>query len=140
MESLMNYWSSKHPEIAHEGGFVQKWEHAFIAKGQPTKFDDYATFYREVRNAVIHPDTAQKIATIDQLRFVRVHKGMKHGWEAFRRLADAIGEPHDKDSWRIMCDAHRVPMDCPDQLYPDLMILSGQLFKRHMDYVNAQHP
>jgi len=140
MESLINYWASEHPEIASAGSIVQKWEQAFVAKGQSANFGDYATFYREVRNAVIHPDTAQKIATIDQLRFIRVHEGIKHGWEAIRRLADAIGEPHDRDSWRIMCEAHKVPTDCPGQLYPDLRVLRGQLFKRHIDYLNAHHP
>ena len=140
MESLINYWSFKHPEIASKGGFVQKWEQAFVAKGQPAKFDDYATFYREVRNAVIHPDTEQKIDTIDQLRFIRVHEGMKCGWEAFGRLSAAIGEPHDKDSWRIMCEAHRVPMDCPDPSYPDLMVLRSQLLKRFDAYLKTLNP
>jgi hypothetical protein len=132
MESLINYWSSEHPEILSKGTFVQKWEQAFVKKGQPANyFDDYAAFYSEVRNAVIHPDTPQRIATINQLSFIRVHKGIEHGWDAFRRLADAIGEPHDKDSWRIMCEAHGVPTDCPVESYPDLMVLYGQLLKRH---------
>jgi len=128
MESLINFWSSEHPEIQSKNGFVQRWERAFVVKGLPATFGDYASFYREVRNAVIHPDTPQRITTIDQLRFIRVHEGIKHGWNAFRRLADAIGEPHDKDSWHIMCEAHGVPTDCPEQLYPDLMLLGRQLF------------
>jgi hypothetical protein len=140
MESLINYWVSEHPEIPRSKKFVEKWKLAFTAKGQPAKFDGYATFYRDVRNAVIHPDSAQRIATIDQLRFIRVHEGMKHGWEAFGRLSAAMGDPHDKDSWRIMCEAHRVPLDCPDPLYPDLLVLRSQLLKRFDAYLKTLKP
>lgn len=138
MESIISHWGAKYPEIAGGKGFVAKWEHAFSAKGQPPEFAKYADFYRQVRNAIVHPDSANKIAVIDALQFSLVYDGVQSGWIAFRRLGAAIGEPHDDDSWDIMCTAHDLPPELKRDELPDLSALRVALFERHLDELNAQ--
>lgn len=139
MESLISHWETKYPKIKTDGGFVKKWEHAFTTKGQPHSFNDYASFYREIRNAVVHPDSTQRITTINCLGFLPTYKGIRDGWDAVVRLAAALGEPHDNDSWKIMCDAHGIPAAPEENNFPDLTALRSSLYKRHLDELNAKH-
>ena len=136
MESLISYWGTKYPEIEGGGGFVNRWIHAFESKGLPSDFDDYACFYRGIRNAIMHPETDERIATINTLRFLSVHRGIRSGWDAFEKLGSAIGEQHDEDSWGIMCRAHDVPENPSDTEFPDLEELCAALYKRHTDELN----
>ena len=138
MESLINHWGTKYPKISSGGSFVKKWEHAFTVKEQVFDFNDYATLYRKIRNAIIHPNTAERIATINTLGFLPVHRGIRCGWDAFGKLAASLGEPHDKDSWDIMCNAHGVPIDPSEGGFPDLTALRAELHKRYLDELNAK--
>ena len=130
MESLINYWQSKYPEISGGSNFVSKYEKAFSVKGVFHSFDDYASFYRTVRNAIIHPDRQKKIETINNINFIQVYEGIKHGWDALERLADKLGEPFDSNSWKILCDLHGVDSQLLENNYPDLKELSNQLYDR----------
>ena len=137
MESLIHHWSAKYPEIKSGGRFVQKWEGAFRAKRIEPGLGDYKTFYERVRHAIVHPDSARKIATVNQLGFLSVHAGIRSGWDAFKRLGDAVGEPHDADSWSVMCNAHGVPANPSGTDFPDLRGLKVALYKRHLDELNS---
>ena len=137
MESTISYWISRHSGLSTAGGFVERWDNVCGAKGCAPGLGDYAIFYREIRNAIVHPDTDARVRTIQTLRVKRVHEGIADGWSALQRLASALGEPHDADSWKIMCEAHGVPLQCSDELYPDLLDLRARLYKRHLDHLNA---
>lgn len=139
MESLINYWQSKYPEIKCDSGFVPKYEKAFSVKGVSHSFDDYASFYRTVRNAIIHPDSQQKIETINNINFIQVYKGINHGWDALERLADKLGEPFDTNSWETLCNIHRVDSQLLESDYPDLKELSNQLYDRFKSHYTNQN-
>ena len=129
MESTISYWISRHSGLSTAGGFVERWDNVCRAKGCAPGLGDYAIFYREIRNAIVHPDTDARVRTIQTLRVKRVHEGIADGWSALQRLASALGEPHDADSWKIMCEAHGVPLQCSDELYPDLLDLRARLYE-----------
>ena len=139
MESLINHWQSKYPEIQGGNNFVSKWECSFTSKGVEANFDDYASFYREVRNAVIHPDTQIKIDTINNIEFLSIYQGIKYGWDASRRLASELGEPYDNNSWGTMCNIHGIPVNPEGRDYPNLTSLRAELYKRHLEELNKQH-
>ena len=136
MESLINYWLSKYPEIQGGGNFVKKWEKAFEAKGMIANFDDYASFYRSVRIAVIHPENQDRIDIINNINFMQVYQGIKHGWEASERLANELGEPYDNNSWKTMCNIHGVPFQPLESEYQNLEVLSKELYSRHLSELN----
>lgn len=139
MESLINYWQSKYPEISGGSNFVSKYEKAFSVKGVFHSFDDYASFYRTVRNAIIHPDSQQKIDTINNINFIQVYEGIKHGWDALERLSDKLGRSFDTNSWETLCNIHRVDSQLLESDYPDLKELSNLLYDRFKSHYTNQN-
>jgi len=138
MESLINYWRSKYPDIEGGSNFVAYWKNAFTIKGVQGSFDDYAYFYRNIRNAIIHPDSVERIETINNLEFIQVYEGIKHGWVASEKLSQVLGTPYDNNSWEIMCSAHSVPTLPSIKDYPNLGSLRHELNRKHLKELNRR--
>ncbi|MFC1626429.1 hypothetical protein ACFL19_01860 [Pseudomonadota bacterium] len=138
MESLIYYYRTKYPEI-NKGNpcFVKKWDDALAAKGISPNFNEYASFYKDIRIALTHPDRPERIDKINSIGFLSIYQGIKSGWEAEVRLASALGRPHDKNSWETMCAIHQVPIEPLDHEYPDLINLISTLRRRHLKELNA---
>lgn len=138
MEALINHWISKYPELKFKGSFVETWKNAFAVKKVSDSFDCYASFYKDIRIAIIHPENADRIKKINNLTFWEVYSGIKCGWDATKILADAIGEKHDDNSWEIMCNLHGLSPNCIESDFPNLKVMSSKLYKKHLDHFNSK--
>lgn len=143
MEGLISYAYTK-PALAGvqvPRSFVERWTTALQQLGVRHNFDAYASFYREYRNAIIHPDSGAKYEKIRSLEYAVVHAGVAAGWVAFKELAAAYGETHDQDSWSIMCTVKGVTPDLTQQGVSSLEGLARRLWLKHRSHrINQVDP
>lgn len=139
MEGIYDWMCSVDTSLPQPRGFVKKWEEAIEQKELTISFLEYKDFYENVRNAITHPDRPERFDTINNLDFIEVYFGIKSGWAAFESLSNAIGRPHDNDSWVIMCKANGVPDNIDRTYYPNLKKLSSQLLEKFSDFYSDEN-
>jgi len=132
MEALLTHLESKDTRSINNGKFVPSWAGSLKNVGSTFDFEPYARFYRGLRNALAHPNTPERLRTIDRIGFPEVHAGIKAGWGAYSSLCDGIGMPHTPQSWNTMCKAHGVPCSIGTQTYPDLYLLRDTFLQKHL--------
>jgi len=96
--------------VNKSGSFKSKWKKALEMLGQ-----DSATFskyfediYDKYRNPMVHPKP-ESLKSFNDISFLGILAGYSNGWDAYSKLSDGLGHPHDSDSWAIMCQAHGLP-------------------------------
>lgn len=105
------------------------------------EFSEYKNkFYKAMRNPLIHGRKADDIAKVNLITTANVHAGMKAGWRAYDYLLTEVfkasGQIHEP-SWSVICAQHGVPDVLDVALFPDLMALGKEYFKRHIEGARA---
>lgn len=98
----------------------------------------HADIYVAMRNPIVHGRKQVDIDSVNRIRMPAVHAGMRSGWAAYDALLTAAFAPDQvhQPSWSVMCESHCVPVELEPQDYPDLMELSAQYNRRHLDWCN----
>jgi len=128
-------WAYTEPNLAGENiprNFVQKWEVAFHTLNVNHDFNEYAEFYREVRNPTVHPSKQSDIEKVANIWFEPVYEGLRSGWQAMSELSAALGKPFDRNSWEIICNANNAPNQIPDLIVSNLQELEGLMLQKHL--------
>ena len=140
MEAILNWLQSIDTSISNKGSFSEKWEKAFKSKGVDYDFSYYRNFYENYRIHIVHPDKDERFETINTLKFYDVYEGVKSGWLADAALSEAVGNKHDKNSWKIMCNAHQLPSSINTSTYPNPQEIARHLRLRYRKHLNTIKP
>lgn len=134
----------------HEAAFKDKWEKTLDKyKIELENFKEYhKNIYQTLRNKVVHPEyrysgekpkSAKKpkelIFSADKFIFSNVYSGFKNGWLAFASLSQAVGDPHDNNSWDIYCDICHLPKSVVPEEYPNLTEKSNFFMNEYMNHI-----
>ena len=106
--------------------FTDKWEEAFKYLNIEYDFSNYADFYRNARNPIVHPSKEADIAAVANISASATLQGFKDGWSANESLSKGIGREFDKNSWDLISEINNVPKVAPDELV-DLQVLEKKL-------------
>ena len=117
--------------------FVHKWEMAFSELGSSFDFSNYARFYRDYRNPVVHPSNANDVLTVSQIYSKPVIVGISYGWEAISELSTELGMAFDPNSWDTICRINGVPQKDEVKKLGDLQKFERELLKKHLDGANS---
>ena len=129
--------------------FQDKWEKTLGKyKIELENFKEYhENIYQTLRNNVVHPryrylgekpdDSSDEkfIFPADKFIFSNVYSGFKNGWLAFASLSQAIGYPHDNNSWDIYCDICHLPKSVNPEEYPNLTEKSYFFLNEYMNHI-----
>ena len=126
------YTKSQLSAVSIPNNFVSKWETAFNSLGKDYDFSEYATFYREVRNPIVHPSKQSDIEKVASVWCKPVHEGLKAGWSAMDALSEAFREPFDSDSWTQMCRINKTPESINNSEVSDLKLLERLMNKKKL--------
>jgi len=138
MESTINDAIGKSKKNFHDKweGFLSQHEATVQEKGF---FETYLKLYRKVRKPSVHPKTRIGIVNIEEHRFPFVHDCLMNGWFCFVFLLNKTKQ-YDLDyaeNWKEMSeDIHRIPSVIHEPDFVDMSILSGELYKKHLDHFN----
>jgi len=128
---------NKKHKIIKQPPFADKWKNAFAHYSiKSTDLSIYTTFYKNYRNPLIHPPTRDIVDNAENIRFPMVYQGLYAGWSAFRDLMQALKQPHDNNSWQLMCDAHQLPIQIDPNYYVDSQKWVKEMYRRHHDGAN----
>ena len=113
MEALINDSLERENQltmVSKRGKFREKWgESLDVLKQDRSPFEKYhEAIYKKYRNVFVHP-TDIHLNSFNDLSFKELQTGFYHGWEAYVKLYDGLGYPHDDNSWQVMCQAYQVP-------------------------------
>lgn len=122
--------------ITIPNNFVKKWEDAFTTLGSSFDFSNYALFYRNYRNPVVHPSSQDDVEKVSAIWSKPVYKGIMCGWESMAELSPLLSVPFDSDSWETMCKVNGVPNAEEISSLGDLIQFEKDLLKKHLDGAN----
>ena len=112
--------------------FVPKWEAAFNHFGNSHDFSEYAEFYRDVRNPIVHPSKQSDVEKVASVWCKPVHEGLRAGWSAMSELSTELGQPFDGNSWDTMCSINGTPISLEHSEISDLQVLERAMSLRHL--------
>ncbi|MEA5575741.1 hypothetical protein [Anabaena sp. UHCC 0451] len=157
MEAIINQVITTKPEIQkfiedslkkkkkwYDATFKDKWCKTLEKqKIELENFEKYhENIYRTLRNNVVHPrhrysgEKPEKlIFSADKFIFSNVYSGFKNGWLAFASLSQAVGYPHDNNSWDIYCDICHLPKSLVPEEYPNLTEKSNFFLNEYMNHI-----
>ncbi|MCK5110361.1 MAG: hypothetical protein KAQ94_02485 [Arcobacteraceae bacterium] len=141
---INNLISITNLKLPKNPSFYQKW-HTFLTKNKAPKhiLDSFKIYfdeiYKGIRNPSIHPKDRRGLSNPELFRFPKVHENIRHGWDVF---AFSISIEHNtiidyNDNWKIMCqEIHNIPQNIIKDEFPNLEKLSGNMYKKHLDFFN----
>ena len=117
--------------------FQDKWEKTLEKyEIELENFKEYhENIYRNLRNNVVHPDNRYSVKNAEKFIFSNVYSGFKNGWLAFASLSQAVGYPHDNNSWDIYCDICHLPKSVNPEKYPNLTEKSYFFLNEYMNHI-----
>lgn len=112
--------------------FISKWDAAFKHFDHSYDFSKYSSFYKKIRNPVVHPSTKKDVELVSEIWFKPVYEGMQSGWAAMADLSSNLGQAFDSNSWEIMCKANFAPKLINDHEISDLQLLERAMRHKHL--------
>lgn len=124
--------------------FYEKWKNFLMSHNATPEelnyFNGYCeNIYRKMRNTTIHAKQRFGIINAELFRFPHVHKYIKFGWYSFVFLLNKTNglNMNYEDNWLQICQSiHRIPANISEEDFCDMSILSGEMSKKHYDYIN----
>lgn len=148
MEAIINQVITTQPDTKEfiEASLKKKWYQASFKdkwcktlkkqKIELKNFEKYhENIYRTLRNNVVHPKNRYSVENAEKFIFPDVYLGFQHGWLAFAFLSQAVGSPHDNNSWDIYCNICHLPESVNPEEYPNLTEKSDFFLNEYMNHI-----